>query len=140
MSSAVVTYSSPDVAERVLASSESVLGCDDVQLMPLWADENDEPAGITEALLHSLNNTHTQPLNGPFSGTTQVSRYQKGKSIWILLKQEIVSDSGISWAICKSAPSSRQTTAPAPHHSVFKGHMPFLSPNQQRQSTEGPFS
>jgi len=130
------------VAERVLASSESVLGCDDVQLMPLWADENDEPAGITEALLHSLNNTHThtQPLNGPFSGTTQVSRYQKGKPIWILLKQETVSDSGISWAICKSAPSSRQTTAPAPHHSVFKGQMPFLSPNQQRQSTEGPFS
>ena len=28
-------------------------------------------------------------------------------------------DSGISWAICKSAPSSRQITMPAPHHSVF---------------------
>jgi len=26
---------------------------------------------------------------------------------------------------------------PAPHHSVFKGRMPFLPPNQQRQSTEG---
>jgi len=26
---------------------------------------------------------------------------------------------------------------PAPHHSVFTGHMPFLPPNQQRQSTEG---
>jgi len=25
----------------------------------------------------------------------------------------------ISWAICKSAPHSRQTTMPAPHHSVF---------------------
>jgi len=24
-----------------------------------------------------------------------------------------------------------------PHHSVFKGRMPFLPPNQQRQSTEG---
>ena len=24
--------------------------------------------------------THTQPFNGPFSGTTQVSRYQKGKT------------------------------------------------------------
>ena len=24
--------------------------------------------------------THTQPFNGPFSGTTQVSRYQKGKN------------------------------------------------------------
>jgi len=26
---------------------------------------------------------------------------------------------------------------PAPHHSVFTGRMPFLLPNQQRQSTEG---
>jgi len=24
--------------------------------------------------------THTQPFNGPFSGTTQVNRYQKGKT------------------------------------------------------------
>jgi len=29
------------------------------------------------------------------------------------------SGSGISWAICKSAPCSRQTTSPTPHHSVF---------------------
>ena len=65
--------------------------------------------------------THTHLFNGPFSGTTQVSRYQKKvKPIWILLKQETVSGSGISWAICKSAPRSRQITTPAPHpHSVF---------------------
>jgi len=31
----------------------------------------------------------------------------------------MLSGSGISWAICKSAPSSRQITTPAPHHSVF---------------------
>jgi len=43
-----------------------------------------------------------------------------------------VSGSGISWAL-----RSRQITTPAPHHSVFKGRMPFLTPNQQRQSTEG---
>ena len=30
-----------------------------------------------------------------------------------------MSGSGISWAICKSAPRSRQTTTPAPHHSKF---------------------
>ena len=47
------------------------------------------------------------------------------------------SGSGISWAICKSAPRSRQITMPAPQHSVFTGRMPFLSPSQQRQSTEG---
>ena len=62
---------------------------------------------------------YTHPLNGPFSGTTQVSRYQKGKPIGILLKQATVTGGGISWAICKSAPRSRQITMPAPHHSVF---------------------
>jgi len=50
-----------------------------------------------------------------------VSRYQKGKTIWILQKQEAVSGSGISWAVCKSAPHSRQITMPAPHHLVFTG-------------------
>ena len=30
-----------------------------------------------------------------------------------------MSGSGISWTICKSARRSRQTTMPAPHHSVF---------------------
>ena len=39
--------------------------------------------------------------------------------MWILLEQETVSDSGISWAICKSAPRSRQITMPVPHHSCF---------------------
>jgi len=28
-------------------------------------------------------------------------------------------------------------TTPTPHHSIFTGRMPFLSPKQQRQSTEG---
>ena len=44
---------------------------------------------------------------------------RKVKPIWILLKQETVSGSGISWAICKSAPCSREITTPAPHHSGF---------------------
>jgi len=73
-------------------------------------------------------------FNGPFSGTTQVSRYQKGKTS---LDFTEVSGSGISWAICKSASRSRQINMPAHHHPVFTGRMPFLPPNQQRQSTEG---
>ena len=57
--------------------------------------------------------THTHPFNGPFSGTTWVSKWvRKVKPIWILLKQETVSGSGISWAICKSASRSRQITMP----------------------------
>jgi len=62
-----------------------------------------------------------------------VSWYQKGKTN---LKQEIVSGSGISWAICKSAPRSRQITT----HLItqfFTGRMTFLLPNQECQSTEG---
>ena len=62
---------------------------------------------------------HTHAFNGPLSGTTRVSSYQKGKPNWILLEQETVSGSGINWAICKSAPRSRQITMPAPHHSIF---------------------
>ena len=83
--------------------------------------------------------THTRPFNGPLSGTTLVSWYQEGKTnLDFSLKQGRVSGSGISWAECKSAPHSRQITTPAPHHSdFFTGRMPFLLPNQQRQSTEG---
>ena len=63
--------------------------------------------------------TYTHPFNGPLSGTTRVAGTRKVRLIWILLKQETVSGSGISWAICKSASSSRQITMRAPHHSVF---------------------
>jgi len=46
--------------------------------------------------------------------------------------------SDISCTICKqSAPRSRQTTTPTSHRSMFTGRMLFLTPNQQRQSTEG---
>ena len=63
---------------------------------------------------------------------------RKVKPIWILLKQETVRGSGISWDICKSAPRSRQITMPAPHHSVFlQAGCPSRKPNQQCQNTEG---
>jgi len=44
---------------------------------------------------------------------------RKVKPIRILLKQQTVSGSGVSWAICKAAPRSRQINMPAPHHSCF---------------------
>jgi len=69
-------------------------------------------------------------FNGPLSGTTQVSRYQKGKTNLDFTEAR---GSGISWAICKSAPRSRQITTPVPHHSVSTGWTPFLPPNQQHQ-------
>ena len=57
-----------------------------------------------------LLGTNTHPFNGPFSGLPRWAGTRKVKPIWILLKQETVSGSGISWAICKSASCSRQTT------------------------------
>ena len=67
----------------------------------------------------SETHTHTHPFNGPFSRTTRVSRYQKGKTNLDFTEQETVSGSGISWAMCKSASRSRQITMPVPHHSSF---------------------
>ena len=58
-------------------------------------------------------------LTALFPGLPGSAGTRKVKPIWILLKQETVSGNGISWAIRKSAPRSRQITMPAPHHSVF---------------------
>ena len=62
--------------------------------------------------------THTR-LTALFPGLPRWAATRKVEPIWILLKQETVSGSGISWAICKSAPCSWQITTPASHHSVF---------------------
>ena len=70
--------------------------------------------------------THTHPFNGPFPGLPRWAGTRKAKPIWILLKQQTVSGSGISWNICKSAPRSRQITTPTPHHSVF--YRPYALP------------
>ena len=89
---------------------------------------------LSAGLVHT--HTHTR-LTALCPGLPGWAGTRTAKPIWILLKQETVSGTGISWAICKSAPCSRQITMPVPHHSFFTGRMPFLPPNQQRQSTEG---
>ena len=70
-----------------------------------------------------------------------MNRYKKGKTRkgetnLDLLEEEIVSGSGICWAICRSAPHPRQPQQ-HPTTQLFTGRMPFLPPNQQHQSTEG---
>jgi len=78
----------------------------------------------------------THPFNGPLSRTTRVSRYPKGKTNPDFTEAR---DSEWQWhqlghmQVC----TPRQITTPTPHHSVFTGRMPFLPPNQQRQSIEG---
>ena len=56
------------------------------------------------------HHTQTDTFNGPFSATTQVSQYQKGKTN-------------------PDFTEARDTQ-------LFTGRMPFVPPNQQRQSTE----
>ena len=85
------------------------------QVAPLWLQTNTHK---TVAYPHTHTHTHTRltalcPWVLGWAGTRKV------KPIWILLKQDTVTGSGISWTICKSAPRSRQITMPAPHPSVF---------------------
>jgi len=67
------------------------------------------------------------------SGSTRVSRYQKGKTKKVqthldLLEQEIVSGSGFCWAICKSAPHPRQ---PRQHPTTQFFYRPDAIPDAQ---------
>ena len=76
-------------------------------------------AVYTPACLNT-ETTHTHiHLTTLFPGLPGWAGTRKVKPIWILLKQETVSGSGISWDICKSATRSRQITMPEPHHSVL---------------------
>jgi len=78
--------------------------------------------------------THYTRLTAICPGLPGCASTRKVKPIWILLKQQTVSGSGISWPICKSAPRSRQITMPAPHHSVFYG--PDALPATQRAGSK----
>ena len=71
--------------------------------------------------------THT---HGRLSGITQVSRYQKGKTN-VDFTEARDSEWQCHWAICKSAPRSRQITTPTPYHSFFYQPDAFFPPNEQ---------
>ena len=83
------------------------------------------------------NYTHTHPFNGPLSGTTRVSQYQKGKTNLDFTEAR---DSEWQWhqldhmQDCTSLQTDNHASTPP--LSFFTGRMPFLPPNQQRQSTE----
>ena len=67
-------------------------------------------------------------FNGPFSGTTEVSRYQKGKTNLDFTQAR---DSAWQWhqlGHMQVAPSSRQITTPAPHHCFLQAGCPFFCP------------
>jgi len=81
---------------------------------------------------------HTHPFNGPFTGTTRVGRYQKGKTNLDFTEAR---DSEWQWhqlchmQVCTSFQTDNHASTPP--LSFCTGRMPFLPPNQQCQSTEG---
>ena len=81
---------------------------------------------------------YIHPLNGPLSGTTMVSRYQKGKTNGDFTEAR---NSEWQWhqlghmQVCTSLQADNHASTPP--LSFFAGRMPFLPPNQQHQSTEG---
>ena len=87
----------------------------------------------TLTYLNATVHTHTH-LTSLFLGLPRWAGTRKVKPMWILQKQETVSGSGISWPICKSAPCSRQTTTPAPHHTVCYGPdaLPATQPTESK--------
>ena len=51
-----------------------------------------------------VKNNNNTCLTAIFPELSRWANTRKVKPIWLLLKQDTVSDSGISWAICKFAP------------------------------------
>ena len=87
-------------------------------------------------LYRYLLSHHHHTFNGPLSGITRVSRYQKGKTN---LDFNGARDSEWLWhqlghmQVCTSLQTDNHASTPP--LSFFTGRMLFLPPNQQRQST-----
>ena len=115
----------------------------DWTLCTLWLLTTSAPGcslSHTTSLL-SRSVIYTHPFNGPFSGTTQVSWYQKGRTN---LDFTWARDSEWQWhqlghmQVCTLLQADNHASTPP--LSFFTGRMPFLPPNQQRQSTEGQYN
>jgi len=117
------------ILSRAWASLPVVL-----QIFRLSDSDSAQSAGQHFGLMNT--HTHTHPFNGPFSRTTQVSRFQNGKTYLDFTEAR---DS--EWQrhqlghmqVCTSLQTDDHAST---HRSVFTGRMPFLPPNQQCQSTD----
>jgi len=74
-------------------------------------------SGMSHSYLYRQTHTHTHPFNGPLSGTTQVSRYQKGKTNLDFSEER---DSEWQWhqlghmQICTSLQTNNHASTPPP--------------------------
>jgi len=130
------------VMEMIADRSSAVLDVEsDVKLCSIKVYNLSRISRLTVTVklyLQPSNHTHPHLFNGPFSGTTQVSRYQKGKTN---LNFTEARDNEWQWhqlgrmQVCTSLQTDKHTSTPP--LSFFTGQMPFLPPNQQHQSTGG---
>ena len=125
----------------------SVFECGDRQRWQRALETTQQRLSTDEHLQYALPHTHQQTRRSPTphvrNNITHTHAHltalcprlhgwvgtRKVKPIWVLLKQETVSGSDISWAVCRSAPRSRQITTPARHNSVF--YRPDALPDAQ---------
>jgi len=112
----------------------------------LQTDNHTNTSSLHFYMLHALldalptvsKHCNTHPFNGPLSGTTQMSRYQKGKTDLDFTEAR---DSEWQWRqlghmqVCISIQTDNHASTPP--LKFFTGWMPFLAHMQHRQSTEG---
>jgi len=80
--------------------------------------------------------SHTQTFNGPFPRLPGWTGTKKVKPIWILLKQETVSGSGISWAtmqVCTSLQTDNHASTP-PLRFLQAGCLPAAQPTVSKHA------
>ena len=124
-----------------LRAQRSVASMGELYLYLTWAcldlpalDILDLTHTHTHARAHA--HTHTHTFNGPFSGTIWMSQYQKCKTNLDFTEAR---DSEWQWhqlgrmQVCTSLQTDNNASTPP--LSFFTGRMPFLPPDQQRQST-----
>jgi len=131
-----ITIYDPPVPEFTVEQISVCAVCLVLLLHFYLAEESVDGLWKNYSLVVAYLNTRTH-LVALFLGLPGWVGTRKVQPIWILLKQETVSGSGISWVICKSAPCSRQITMPAPHHSVFlQARYPSCHPTNSVKAVE----
>jgi len=94
---------------------------------------------LATSTVPACTHAHTHPFNGPFSGTTRVSRYQIGKTNLDFTEAR---DSE-RWhqlghvQVCTSLQTDNHTSASPLSFFYRPDALPAVPPNERRQSTEG---
>ena len=87
--------------------------------------------GAREGLAETYLPQHIPCLTALFPGLPGWAGTKKAKPIWILLKQETMSGSDISWAICRpdALPAAQQTASkhlPKPTRNIKPGTTAYM--------------